>query len=112
MNKSAATFETDIIAGNVEGFETMEYVEQNDVVKAADPDFKIYCTAIDLAEVVDSRYEVHGKAPECDDVVEVVDSKYETPGKACDDLVEVGESEYEIHVWACDSVVGVSSGVP
>ena len=94
MNKSAATFETDIIAGNVEGFETMEYVEQNDVVKVADPDFEICCTEIDLAEVVESKYEIHGKACECDDLVKVVESKYEIHGKSWHDLVKVAESEY------------------
>ena len=94
MNNSAAAVATDIIVGNEESLETMEFVEQNDVVKVADSDFEICCMAIDLAEVVESEYDIHGKARECDDLVEVV------------------ESEYEIHVWACDSVVEVISGVP
>ena len=65
MNKSAATVETDMIVENVESFETMELVEQNDVVKVVDPDFEICCRAIDLAEVVESEYEIRSKA--CDD---------------------------------------------
>ena len=60
MNKSAATVETDIIVGNVESFVTMEFVEQNDVVKVADSDFETCCTAIDSAEVVESEHEIHG----------------------------------------------------
>ena len=39
INKSVATVQTDIIVWNVESFETVEFVEQSDVVKVADPDF-------------------------------------------------------------------------
>ena len=76
MNKSVATVETDIIVGNVERFETLEFVEQNVVVKVADPGFDIFCTAIDLVDVVESEYELHGKACECDDLVKVTESEY------------------------------------
>ena len=52
----------------------MELVEQNDVVKVADPDFEICCTATDLAEVVESKHEIHGKTCGCEDLVKVVES--------------------------------------
>ena len=105
--QSVAIVETDIIVENVASFETMEFVEQNDVVKVADPNLKICCTATDLAEVVESEYEIHGKACECDNLVKMVESEYEIRGKACDDLVKVVESEYEIHGNASENVIEV-----
>ena len=102
MNKSVATVATDIIVRHVEIFETMKVVEQNDVVKVADPDFEICCTAIDLAEVVESKHEIHGKACVCDDLVKVVESEYEIHGKACDNVVEVVESHDEVHSKASE----------
>ena len=104
MNKNVANAQYDVIVGNVESFESMEFSEQN-VVKVADPDFEICCTAVDLAKVVESDYEIHGKA--CDDLVKVVESEYEIHGKTCDDLVKIVESEYEIHGKACDNMVKV-----
>ena len=111
MNKSVATVATDIIVRHVEIFETMKVVEQNDVVKAADPDFEICCTAIDLAEVVESKHEIHGKACECDDLVKVVESKYDIHGKACDNVVEVLESHDEVHSMAVEVEVNELSDV-
>ena len=54
MTNSVATVENDIIVGNMECFKTMEFVDQNDVVKVTDPNLEICCTTTDLAEVVDS----------------------------------------------------------
>ena len=105
--QSVATVATDIIVVNMESFETMEFVKQNDVVKVAGPEFEVCCTAIDLSEVMDSKYEIHGKACACHDLVKVLESEYEIHGKACDGFVEVVESEYEIYGKACDNVVEV-----
>ena len=99
MNKNVANAQYDVIVGNVESFESMEFSEQN-VVKVADPDFEICCTAVDLAKVVESDYEIHGKA--CDDLVKVVESDYEIHSKACDNMVKVGGSKSEIHSMASE----------
>ena len=111
MNNSVATVTTDIIVGNVESFETMELVEQNDVVKVADFDFEICCTADYLAKVVESEYEIHGKARECDDLVKVVESKYEIHGKTYDNMIEVVEFHDEIHSIAVEVEVNELSDV-
>ena len=101
MKKSVATAQKGIIFGNVESFESIDFSEQN-VAKVADPDFEIYCTTIDLAEVMESEYEIHSKACKCDGLAKVVESEYKIHGKACDDLVKVVESEYKIHGMACE----------
>ena len=78
-------------------FQVDGFLEQN-VVKVVDPNFEICYTAVDLAKVVESEYEIHGKA--CDDLVKVVESEYEIHGKACDNVVKVVESNDEVHSMA------------
>ena len=53
-----------------------------------------------MVKVVESEYEIHGKA--CDDLVKVVESDYEIHSKACDNMVKVGGSKSEIHSMASE----------
>ena len=48
--------------------------------------------AIDSTEVVESKYEIHGKA--CSGLVKVVESEFEIRGKASDNVVKIVESGY------------------